>query len=116
MTVQAPKFRRPTSLAINIPLCEVKYIVARLFVSSLMCSLFACMTVMSTSIVPFLDATLKFFRVSFSASTGRQDVGTERVGSITHDPLTLPFNLEMATKLLGFGFGVDGNEPSGPCK
>lgn len=96
---------RPTTLAVNIPLCEVKYIVARLFVSSLMLSLLTCIIVRSTSIAPFLDDTLKFFRVSFSASAGRKDVGTGRVGSITHDPLTLPFNLEMATKLLGFGRG-----------
>ena len=116
LTVQASKSRRPTSLASNTPLCEVKCIVARLFLPSLIFSTFNCTTVRSTSIAPFLADTLKFFRVSFCASVGRKDVGTARVGSITHDPLTPPFDLEMTTKLLGGGGGGmdgDGNCPCG---
>lgn len=102
MIVQAQKIGRLASLAVNIPLCELRYITALFLLSAAILSL-ACIIVRSTSIIPFLDDTLKFFRVSFSASAGRKDVGTTRVGSMTHVPLTLPFNLEMEIKLLGFG-------------
>jgi hypothetical protein len=97
---------RPTSLAVNIPLLLLRYIVARFF-SPWIISLLEGTIVRSRSITPLFVDALKFFLVSCSASEGRKDVGTRREGSIVQDPLTCPFDLEIATKLLAFGGGED---------